>query len=114
MRRSFMDSIHRRGLGRGVLAPFFYSLLLLAVTLVTAAPVHADNCLADVSSGADNCTSNDVRLANPHAKLPLPDGESCTSTPGDTVKFELLVDLEQSGKNKRYDVGVFIAEDGGD
>ncbi|MGH7803309.1 MAG: hypothetical protein ACREQJ_03100, partial [Candidatus Binatia bacterium] len=122
-------------------ALLFALILSFALPLPAASQAQAPNCLGDVSA-AKSCTANDMNFANAKAGVIFdPQGDpncpaDCADTDpdtecvidranfpncdfgcrdeNDTVTFELLVDVRNSGQNQRYDVGVFAALDGGD
>lgn len=81
-------------------------LLLLPAAEIHAFPV--DQCAADRSASSLNCNAKDVQLTNMRV---VGDTRSCTG--GDTVSLDLEVTVN-FGQPKRYDIGVFISNDGKD
>lgn len=66
-------------------------------------------CLADAFGGDPGCTANDVRIAN----LTLVSGPTgCINL--EEISIEVRAELEASGHNERQDIGIYIANDGGD
>ncbi|HJQ85191.1 MAG TPA: hypothetical protein VKA21_13995 [Candidatus Binatia bacterium] len=86
-------------------------LLALALALVVPAVAPAQTCVDDVTGRNNSCSSNDVRLTN-LAVRPGGIHDGC-AFPGDMATVDLQAELI-SGAQLRYDVGVFVALDGGD
>lgn len=94
-------------------------LVLIAIALIGAASLllanayaaSAQTCVNDVTGVSNNCTANDVRIAEVTVLPGSPD-VVCTSD-ADTVTVLLQTRL-RAGANTRYDIGLFIATDGGD
>jgi len=64
-------------------------------------------CMNDVFGGDTNCTANDVRVS----QYTLVEGpKECL--PGEKIQIKLQAELV-AGAEDRYDVGLFIAQDGG-
>ena len=72
------------------------------------APAGTDTCLEDAFGGDTNCTSNDVRVS----QYILVDGPT-ECLPGEVIQVKLQAELV-AGAQDRYDIGLFIAQDGGD
>jgi len=91
-----------------LLAPAVLLLVLLTLAL-GARPVAAQGgtCIDDVTGRINTCTANDVRLGTFYNVEPV------TCTPGSTVSLFLRAEL-LGGANERYDIGLFVASDGGD
>lgn len=68
-----------------------------------------DACLDQASGGTQQCTSNDITISLIIVES-IP--EPC-SFPGDTAQVVLRAQLEGSGQNDRYDVGIFVNASGG-
>ncbi len=95
------------------------TLLCAGCAAVTVAPAPlapavpeaaaAGNCMQDVFSDTDklNCTAEDVRVS----QYNLVEGpEECL--PGEKLQVKLQAELV-GGAHERYDIGLFIAQDGG-
>jgi hypothetical protein len=88
---------------------FALLLALLFGVQVSHAQSGGDLCLRD-AAGFDNpniCRANDVRIIEFSMESSL---ESCVA--GDTIDVTLRVKL-RPGASTRYDIGLYIAEDGG-
>jgi uncharacterized repeat protein (TIGR01451 family) len=91
---------------------------LVAIALIGAASLllanahaaSAQTCVNDVTGVSNNCTANDVRIAEVTVLPGSPD-VVCTNA-ADTVTVLLQTRL-RAGANTRYDIGLFIATDGG-
>jgi len=91
------------------------SLLSVAIALVVglAPPTEAqilNGCMEDVAGFSLNCNANDIQIASVTNVVVVDDG--CTA-PGDTVTFDATVELLLTA-NARFDVGIYLATDGGD
>lgn len=86
------------------------ALLLLALVLLfpAARPAAAQGgtCIDDVTGRTNTCTASDVRIGTFYNIQNL----SCS--PGDTVTLFLRAELVAGAKD-RYDIGLFVATDGG-
>lgn len=85
-------------------------VLLLPITLSLRLPATAaasGTCIDDVTGTTNNCTANDVVIS----ELVNRDSISCTA--GDMVTVYLRADL-LAGASERYDIGMFVATDGGE
>lgn len=78
-----------------------------ALAPVAALAPAAKNCMADVYGDTLNCTANDVRVA----QYTLVEGPA-ECLPGSTIRVKLQAELIAGAQN-RYDVGLFVAQDGG-
>src|SRR5512134_3652930 len=85
--------------------------LALALLLVSAASSFAQTCVDDLTGVVNNCTANDVTIATLQVR---PGGviDPCSFV-GDTAIVNVQATLV-AGAAERYDIGIFIAEDGGD
>jgi hypothetical protein len=86
-------------------------LLLLAALALPGRADAAGSCVDDVTGRANTCTANDVQITDFEI---VQNGllDVCTG-PGDTAT--LLVDATLiAGASERYDIGIFVATDGGD
>ncbi|MBN1640071.1 MAG: hypothetical protein JXA09_02455, partial [Anaerolineae bacterium] len=74
-----------------------------------AAQVGAEpnTCIDDVTGRKNNCTANDVNLAI------LLNNQPASCTPGEMVELDLTALLNATSA-ERWDIGMFVAEDGGD
>ena len=63
-------------------------------------------CVDDVTGVSNLCTANDVRIASVENVV------SITCVPGEPVNLELRAEFVANA-SERYDIGLFIAEDGG-
>ena len=100
---------------------FLYTCLTVGGSGFISGHAHAqalNNCMGDVAvgnvngvSGANDlvCTSNDVRIAETEV---LSGPTECTE--GDIIDVELAADLQSSSDSSRSDIGIWLAEDGGD
>ncbi|MFN8466433.1 MAG: DUF11 domain-containing protein [Caldilineaceae bacterium] len=97
-----------RAIGAGLLATA--ALIVFAPLPAFAQILPGGTCVNDVTNRKNNCTANDVSIA---AVDLLPDSAdvSCTS-PQDTVTVHLRARLKSTAK-ERYDIGIFVARDGG-
>lgn len=92
----------------------FPALLSLAFPASAVAPeVHelaplTKNCMADAFGKALQCTANDVRVS----QYTLVEGPGECQI-GEPIRVKLQAQLE-AGANERYDIGLFVAQDGGD
>lgn len=90
------------------LAPL--ALFALLVTWPLGMP-HAlaqeGTCVDDVTGRTNNCTASDVRLGTFYNTEPV------TCSPGDSVTLRLRLEA-LAGAKERYDIGMFVAIDGGD
>jgi hypothetical protein len=86
-------------------------LALVVATLAVALPVdtQAQTCVDDVTNRQNVCTANDVTIARLNV---LQEIDGCTSV-NDTATLVLQAELV-AGSSQRYDIGLFIATDGGD
>jgi hypothetical protein len=82
---------------------------VLVVALIAPCAARAQTCAADLSDGNLNCMANDVSIARVTV---LQIAHPC-SGPGDTATVNLQLELLATAKT-RYDVGLFVATDGGD
>jgi hypothetical protein len=92
-------------------------LLLLPVALLAVVATLSPNlkvavaqpgtCVDDVTGRSNVCTANDVRIASVNNVVSL----ACI--PGELVSLELRAEFVANA-NERYDIGLFVAEDGGD
>src|SRR5678815_2872071 len=87
-------------------------VMLLATSIgATATRANAQSCVDDVTGETNNCKSEDVSITSIVVKSGgLIDG--CTST-ADTATVDLVVTVTAS-EPTRYDIGLYIALDGGD
>ncbi|HZR82024.1 MAG TPA: hypothetical protein VFD92_13085, partial [Candidatus Binatia bacterium] len=89
--------------------------IFVAASLVVIGPPSAragivDGCMQDVAGlGTLNCTAEDVTITSVHV-LQVIDG--CSGI-GDTAQLQLSSDIEVNATT-RYDVGFYLALDGGD
>ncbi len=92
-----------------MLATPVISLALLIVLSLGVVPAIAqeDTCIDDVTGRTNNCTASDVRLGTFY------NIESITCNPGDPVTLYLRAEA-LAGAKERYDIGMFVATDGGD
>ncbi|HNS50522.1 MAG TPA: hypothetical protein PKO09_05000 [Anaerolineae bacterium] len=88
--------------------------LLVAVTLVIALLVspptglaQGGTCIDDVTGRTNTCTANDVRISE------LRNSENVSCEAGSDVELNLRARLVATA-NERYDLGTFVALDGGD
>lgn len=81
----------------------------VATVLLCASVASGQTCIDDVTGRNNNCTANDVSLTVLNA-VSVADG--CTSAV-DTAQLFFQTRLEP-GSPDRYDIGIFIALDGGD
>ena len=97
-----------RGIGAGLLA--VAALMVSAPQPALAQITPGGTCVNDVTDRENNCTANDVSIA---AVDLLPDSADvvCRS-PQDTVTVHLRGRL-MSTANERFDIGIFVAKDGG-
>lgn len=70
-------------------------------------PAPTPNCMEDVAGRTLQCTANDVRVA----QYTLVEGPT-VCTPGQTVRVKLQAEIESTAQD-RYDIGFFVALDGG-
>ncbi|HZI45491.1 MAG TPA: hypothetical protein VFD53_09735, partial [Ilumatobacter sp.] len=70
--------------------------------------LEANTCVDDLTGVTNNCTANDVSLA---VLAEIVESDGC-DFPGDTAQVKLQTRLI-AGANERYDLGIFIALDGG-
>jgi len=82
-------------------------LVVFAWALAFAQPAQAQTCIDDVTDRTNNCTANDVVIS-----LVLNDTDVVCEL-GSTVDLSLTALLEANA-NERWDIGMFIALDGGD
>jgi len=87
------------------------SAMFLLVAAFGAGTAQAQTCMEDQFGGAANCTANDntgysiaVAAINNH----------CDEAPVGTANVDLDVTFAAGNATTRYDLGVFIAQDGGD
>ena len=66
-------------------------------------------CVDDLTGRTNNCTANDVNLG---LLVVIDEVDGC-AFPGDTAKVKLQAQL-QATSAERWDIGMFIATDGGD
>jgi hypothetical protein len=99
---------------RKLLALFLLAVLVLPVALAACSPpsvpfitAQEGTCIDDVTGRINNCTASDVHLGTFHN---IEDIE-CVS--GEMVEVFLRADLV-AGSKERFDIGMFVAEDGGD
>lgn len=88
--------------------------LLVALTLVIAllasppaGMAQGGTCIDDVTGRTNNCTANDVRISE------LRNSEDISCEAGSDVELNLRARLVGTS-NERYDLGTFVALDGGD
>ncbi len=90
------------------------ALLSLTFAASAVAPEAQDaitpppNCMQDLSGKKLQCTANDVRVR----QFTLVEGPGECQI-GEPIRVRLQAQLE-SGANERYDIGLFVAQDGGD
>ena len=91
------------------MVPAMRSAVLIAL-LVAAPWASAQTCVDDLTSRANNCTANDVTIASLAVR---PGGviDGCAFV-GDTATVNVQATLV-AGAADRYDLGIFIALDGG-
>jgi uncharacterized repeat protein (TIGR01451 family) len=96
--------IGRRRLWQVVLA----LALVIAASFSAGRPALAANggCLDDVTGTTNNCGASDVQVSQ------LFNRETISCTAGEMVTIYLRADL-LAGANERYDIGLFVATDGG-
>ena len=58
---------------------------------------------------AFNCTANDVRIANARTTS----GDPIQCVPGDDILVDIVADVVETSTSTRHDIGIWIAEDGG-
>jgi hypothetical protein len=58
---------------------------------------------------AFNCTANDVRIANARTTS----GDPIQCVPGDDILVDIVADIVETSTSTRHDIGIWIAEDGG-
>jgi cysteine-rich repeat protein len=76
--------------------------------VIAETPAQALNCMQDVVSFGLNCTANDVEVARYNV---LSGPSSCVA--GNDISVTLQAEL-QATSAERYDIGLFVARDGGD
>ena len=84
-------------------------LLLLPLTLSLNPPATIaanGTCIDDVTGTTNNCTAGDVEISQLFNRQTI----SCKA--GEMVTIYLRADL-LAGANERYDIGLFVATDGG-
>jgi cysteine-rich repeat protein len=89
--------------------PSSHSLSLLSLCFVLAAPAFA--APADLSCPSANCTASDLQASI--SAVPYASGDDTCSGPGDTIEIEVTHVLNTTGGSTRYDIGLFVANDGG-
>ena len=91
------------------LLPTVAMLVALAVLFAGAETPLAQSgtCIDDVTGVTNVCTANDVRIAI------LYNETAVTCFPGELVTLHLRAELVANA-NERYDIGIFVADDGGD
>ncbi|MCG2595271.1 DUF11 domain-containing protein [Ramlibacter sp. XY19] len=100
-----------RGCWLRLLAGLMLLLLAGAVAAQTLAPSFPlDMCPADRYGSSLGCTAKDVQITNITAKSGPGTPTSCVG--GGTVTLDLDVTVT-FGSSTRYDVGIFLAQDGG-
>jgi uncharacterized repeat protein (TIGR01451 family) len=108
----------RRGSGRAspvaglrIPAGLVLSLFIVLLLLIGTATAHAVDILSGVPcpTNLGSCTANDVVTTVVNA-VPV-NGDECES-PDDTITIDLTVNYKTTA-NQRYDLGVFLATDGG-
>jgi len=110
------SDILRADLARKPLASWVAACILFGVVpQVSAQQQISNSCMQDVYNEFNgtqslNCTANDVRIASVINIEVLDDG--CAFL-GDTVTFNATLEVELTA-SARHDVGIYIAEDGGD
>ncbi len=82
---------------------------LVAFALAAPEAALGQTCVDDVTNRQNVCTANDVTIARLNV---LQEIDSCTSV-NDTATVVLQAELV-AGSFERYDIGLFVAEDGGD
>jgi len=83
------------------------------VIVLLAAVVNGQNCLEDLAGGSIGCTANDLNADVQLVRCFCAHNESMACIVGENVTANLKVQLS-STSNQRYDVGVIVANDGGD
>jgi hypothetical protein len=91
--------------------PIIVAAFVVALLLVGAGAASAQTELPSTvcPSNFGSCTANDV-VTGVSSAVPV-DGDTCTD-PGDTITVDLYVSFDTTA-NQRYDVGFWIATDGG-
>src|SRR5262245_63474509 len=84
--------------------------LALALMISGAVVVHGQTCVDDLTGRVNNCTANDVTIATLQVR---PGGviDPCSFV-GDTAIVNVQATLV-AGAAERYDIGIFLAGDGG-
>ena len=85
-----------------------FTILCTVVAVSFAANVNAQTCVADQFGGAPNCTAND------QADFTLEVVNVDAACNGSTAQLDLNIIFGQGNATTRYDIGGFVATDGGD
>jgi hypothetical protein len=92
--------------GRLVLGAVTIIVVALAAAPRVGAALNGGTCIDDVTGRTNNCTANDVRIGE------LRNIEDVTCEAGTLVEVSLRARLV-AGSQGRYDIGTFVALDGG-
>lgn len=85
------------------------ALLALAGLAAHAATFPTDMCVGDRMGGGLNCTANDVQITN--VRIAPGSGAPPTCEGGASITLDLEVTVN-FGSSTRYDVGIFLSQDG--
>ncbi|HET8747966.1 MAG TPA: hypothetical protein VFM98_20375, partial [Ramlibacter sp.] len=84
-------------------------LLVLACMAARAATYPVDMCVGDRMADSLNCTANDVQITS--IRIAPGSGAPATCEGGTSVTLDLEVTVN-FGSSTRYDVGIFLSQDG--
>jgi hypothetical protein len=109
------NSLAKKGIQILYLGLIFAGLLIGSQTIYAQQnQTLVENCIDDIS-GPNNCTANDTNLGL--LIIADPDNVECKPVAGSPGEYEAVVFMQaqlNSTAAQRYDLGIFIAEDGGD
>lgn len=106
-----MNGPSHHNLRRPKIAWFFALIFGVAASFLLSSEVAlAQTCVDDVSGLANLCTAHDVNVVGVDL---LGGSDTLCSSENDTINVTLRVRL-RSNATRRYDIGIFAAQDGGD